>query len=260
MVFELGNRSRLAGCRLTNVETADSTNALALDAGRNGDIGRHWFTAIEQTGGRGRRGRVWQSQKGNLHASLLLVFDDIGDHSGLGFVAGVALAEALNQLAPGADFKLKWPNDLLLDGKKLSGILLEALPLSQGKQAVVVGIGVNVVAAPKNLDYPATSLLENGIAVTAPDLFRVLTERFAETFVIWRHGHGRGLEEVLKEWRRHAAGLGGPIAVATPTGPVEGIFEALDETGRLMVRTANGEIVTISAGDVHFGSVASIGA
>ncbi len=254
MVFRIGDEAKRAGYRVSGFETVTSTNALALTAARGGDKGRHWFAALEQTKGRGRNGRAWFSHKGNLAASLLLVFKSAGDYAGLGFVAGVALAEALKVLAPQAPVGLKWPNDALCDGRKLAGILLETQSLSGAKQAVVVGIGVNVVAAPADLPYPATALAEQGIAVAAEELFSVLSERFAATFVLWRQGNG--LADVLDKWRRHAADLGKPIAVTTPSGPVDGVFEALDDNGRLLLRCPDGVLIAIAAGDVHFGSVA----
>ena len=255
MVFAVGSRAADAGFRVSGFETVGSTSALALDAARADDAGHHWFAALEQSAGRGRRGRDWQSQKGNLAASLLLTFDRVGDYSGLGFVAGVALAEALKTLAPHAPATLKWPNDLLLDGKKLSGILIEAQSLTDGRQALAIGIGVNVVAAPTDLPYAATSLAAYGLTLTAETLFSFLSDSFADGLVLWRDG--AGLADVLAVWRRHAAGIGGPISVALPAGRISGIFEALDDTGRLRVRLPDGQVQTVSAGDVHFGTAAS---
>ena len=243
---------------MSGFDSVGSTNAEALAAAANGDAGRHWFAALEQTAGRGRRGRAWQSQKGNLAASLLLVFPEGGDLSSLGFVAGVALAEALAVVAPGAPVSLKWPNDALLDGKKLSGILLEARTMPGGAVAIAIGIGVNIVSAPQDLPYPSTSLNDAGFVLTAETVFAALAESFAEIFTLWNNG--AGLTEVLGLWRRHAAGIGGPISVTTPAGQVSGSFEALDDAGRLLVRTDSGELAKIAAGDVHFGLAASFSA
>jgi len=255
VTFAVGGRAELAGFRVSGFETVGSTNALALDAARNGDDGQHWFAALEQTEGRGRQGRRWVSQKGNLAASLLLVFDRAGDFSGLGFVAGVALAHAIKSLAPGLDAALKWPNDLLIGGGKASGILLEAQGLAGGRQALAIGIGVNVVAAPADLPYPATSLAELGAALSAEAVFCALSDSFADTFDLW--GGGAGLADVLAIWRRHARGIGEPIAVSLSSGRLDGIFEALDDRGRLVLRDKSGGLNIVSAGDVHFGSAAS---
>jgi len=256
LAFSIGDRARLAGYRVSSFETLGSTNAEALEAAANGDPGRHWFATKEQTAGRGRRGRVWFTQKGNLAASLLLVFDQQGgNHSSLGFVAGVALVEALALLAPGAPVALKWPNDALVAGRKLSGILLDMKPLPGGREAIAVGIGVNVVAAPGDMPFPATSLAGAGFVLNAEEVFEALTDTFAETFTIWSNGHGLG--DVLALWKRYAAGIGGPISVTTPKGTLSGTFEALDAKGRLLVRTDGGALKTVSAGDVYFGTAAS---
>ncbi len=258
MAFSIGDRAKLAGYRVSGFDSVGSTNAEALAAAAKGDAGRHWFAALEQTSGRGRRGRAWHSQKGNLAASLLLVFPEGGDLSSLGFVAGVALAEALAVVAPGASVSLKWPNDALLDGKKLSGILLEAQTLPGGAIAIAIGIGVNIVSAPQDLPYPTAALADAGFVLTAETVFAALAESFAEIFILWNNG--AGLAEVLGLWRRHAAGIGGPISVTTPAGQVSGSFEALDDSGRLLVRTDSGELAKIAAGDVHFGMAASFSA
>lgn len=258
LAFSIGDRAKLAGYRVSGFDSVGSTNAEALAAAAAGDAGRHWFAAREQTAGRGRRGRVWQSQKGNLAASLLLVFPEGGDLSSLGFVAGVALAETLDTLAPGVPAKLKWPNDVLVDGKKLSGILLEAQPVPGGGIAIAIGIGVNVIATPPDLPYPATSLREAGFVLSAETIFAGLAETFAEIFTLWNNR--AGLADVLALWRRHATGIGGAISVTTPAGLVSGSFEALDDSGRLLVRTTGGALEKVAAGDVHFGHAASFSA
>ncbi len=150
-----------------------STNALALDHARAGDPGKLWVVSKKQESGRGRRGRAWATPEGNLAATLLVVTGgELRLAATLGFVAGLALADALDAVVPqgriaiGLDgasqgknrFELKWPNDVLASGAKLAGILLESAILDGGRFAVAVGIGVNVVAYPEDLPYPATSL------------------------------------------------------------------------------------------------------
>ena len=144
---------------------------------------------------------------------------------------------------------------MLVDGKKLSGILLEARPLPEGRQAIAIGIGVNTVAAPEGLPFPATSLAAEGFVLSAADVFSALTDAFAEAFVIWNNG--KGLADILALWRRHAAGIGAPISVTTPTGTLTGVFETLDNQGRLLIATDNGRVETVSAGDVYFGTSAT---
>lgn len=270
--FTLGPRARAAGYRLVGAETVGSTNAEALAAAAAGDPGGLWFAALEQTSGRGRRGRPWISPKGNLAASLLIVPDAGPDLvATLGFVAGVALNRALAEVLPkglvrlgidGADsadgngrIALKWPNDVLADGAKLAGILLEGTRTPDGRHAIVIGCGVNVVAAPDGLPYPATSLRDLGVDRPAQTVFEALGEAWVDSFALW--DDGRGVADVLALWRGAAAGIGAPVAVTQDGVVRRGLFETIDEAGRLVIRDAAGERITITAGDVHFGATAS---
>lgn len=270
--FSLGPKARAAGYRLRGYDTIGSTNAEALEAAAAGDPGGIWFAARQQTAGRGRRGRIWESPHGNLAATLLIVPDcDPTLSATLGFVAGVSLSRALAVVLPnglvrigldGSDTRdgqsriaLKWPNDVLADGAKLAGILLEAHKLPDGRQAVAIGIGVNVVAAPQGLPYPATSLQELGVSRGADDVFAALSDAWTETFGLWNDG--RGIAEILTQWRASAAGIGAPVAVNQDGAVLRGIFESIDDVGRLIVRVEDDRRIAITAGDVHFGATAS---
>jgi len=270
--FSLGTKARAAGYRLRGFDSVGSTNTEALEAAGAGDPGGIWFAARQQVSGRGRRGRQWESPYGNLAASLLIVPDcDPTLLATLGFVAGVSLNRALSAVLPealvrigmdGADsldgrsrIALKWPNDVLADGAKLAGILLEASKLPDGRQAIAVGIGVNVVAAPQGLPYPATSLAALGVSRAAEEVFEALSDAWTETFGLWNDGQGIG--EVLSHWRLSAAGLGAPVAVNQNGEVVRGIFESIDDAGRLIVRVEDDRRIVITAGDVHFGATAS---
>lgn len=269
--FWLGPKATLRGYRLHGFDSVGSTNVEAANAASRGDTGEVWFTALEQTAGRGRRGRAWHTNCGNLAASVLVVPDaSPNDIATLGFVAGVALSAALRRIVPeatlrtgidGADFAggriaLKWPNDVLADGAKLSGLLLEAVRRPDGRTAVVIGIGVNVVVAPEGLPYPATSLRALGIETTAEAVFAELSDAFVDAYEAW--AGGRGLGTILDQWRQSAAGRGSEVAVKRDADVVRGIFEDVDDSGRLIVRTPGGERVLITAGDVHFGTTASL--
>ena len=167
--MQLDPRASAAGVRLIAHEVLVSTNAEALALAGRGERGPLWVTAGRQTGGRGRRGRTWVSERGNLFASLLLTDTAPPEHwPELAFVAALAIHDAVAEVAPALRPQLfiKWPNDLLLDGKKFSGILIEGEGGSSGG-AVVVGIGVNCVSHPADTDYPATDLAAAGAAVTA---------------------------------------------------------------------------------------------
>lgn len=269
--FWLGSRAVSRGYRLNGFDSVGSTSNEAANAAKAGDVGDVWFCALQQTAGRGRRGRPWQSPHGNLAASLLVVPDaDPAISATLGFVAGVALNRALADIVPAARFKtgidgadlahgriaLKWPNDVLADGAKLAGILLEAHKRPDGSMAIVIGIGVNVVEAPEGLPYPATSLRALGLDTSAETVFGALSEAWVEAFEIWNQG--RGITQVLELWRQSAAGMGAEVAVNRDGDIVRGIFETIDEAGRLIVRANDNSRIAITAGDVHFGTTASV--
>jgi BirA family biotin operon repressor/biotin-[acetyl-CoA-carboxylase] ligase len=269
MAFALGPRANSAGYRLAAFDHIGSTNAEAMARAREGERGPMWFVTSEQTAGRGRRHRPWIAPRGNLASSILEVIEvSPAVAATLGFAAGLALEAALQKVSieaslrsAGSDdmkFSLKWPNDVLAGRQKLAGILLEAEAVADNRLAVVVGIGTNVVAAPEGTPTPATSLAALGIHIGAEELFAVLSDAWAEFRSIW--DHGRGFGEIRRLWLERAAGLGQKVAVHSGGAAVEGTFDTIDETGCLIVRTTDGRRVPISAGDVYFGSAASIGA
>lgn len=254
--FWLGPRAASRGYRLHGFDTVGSTMIEAARAAQSGDVGDVWFCALAQTAGRGRRGRAWSSMHGNLAASLLVVPDsDPAVSATLGFVAGVALHHALTSIVPAERIALKWPNDVLGDGSKLCGMLLEAQKLSDGRMAVAIGIGVNVVATPDGLPYAAASLKGMGIETDAATVFGALSDAWVDAYESW--DRGRGVDAVLDQWRVAAAGIGGEIAVSQDGTVVRGIFETIDQAGRLIVRASDNSRIAITAGDVHFGTAAS---
>jgi BirA family biotin operon repressor/biotin-[acetyl-CoA-carboxylase] ligase len=256
----LGTRALARGYRLRSYESVGSTSSEAAAAVQGGDSGPLWFAALHQSEGRGRRGRQWQSPHGNLAASLLLTPDvDAGVLPTLGFVAGLALYRALNTVVGHGlqtpAIALKWPNDVLANGAKLSGILLEAHSRKDGRSAVVIGIGVNVVATPEGLPYPAAALANLGSNATAAEVFAALAESWVDAYELW--DSGRGIAGVLEAWRNAAAGIGSEITVSRDGDVLRGIFESIDDTGRLIVRANDNSRVAISAGDVHLGQAGS---
>src|SRR5882724_3941328 len=269
MAFSLGPRAASLGYRLAAFESIGSTNAEALSRARLGERGPIWFVTSEQTAGRGRRHRPWIAPRGNLASSILEVIGvSPAIAATLGFAAGLALEAALQKVsveaslrAAGSDhmkFSLKWPNDVLAGRQKLAGILLEAEAVAGDRLAVVVGIGTNVVAAPEATPTPATSLAALGINIGAEELFAVLSDSWTEFRGIW--DRGRGFGEIRRLWLERAAGLGERVAINTGTMTVEGTFDTIDETGCLIVRTAEGKRMPIAAGEVYFGAAASVGA
>jgi len=275
VAFPLPREAVEAGYRVIGFDSVGSTNDEAMEAARAGDAGRLWVAALQQTKGRGRRGRPWQSPHGNLAASLLIVPDSPPESlASLGFVAGVALNGALAQLAPrmrlvsgidGADgaeggsvarIALKWPNDVLADGAKLAGIMLEAQTRPDGTRAVVIGFGVNVVAAPQDTPYPATSLAALGFPFGAETVFEALVSQWIECYELWQQGNGTAA--IIARWRESAAGIGAEVSVKRDGDVVRGIFETIDDAGHLIVREPDGRRIAIAAGDVHFGATATL--
>jgi BirA family biotin operon repressor/biotin-[acetyl-CoA-carboxylase] ligase len=175
--MQLHPDAETSGVRLIAYDTLGSTNAEALARGRAGERGPLWITAARQTAGRGRRGNAWVSEPGNLYASLVLADAAPAAHlPELCFVAALAVRDAVAAVAPSLSpaLKLKWPNDLLLDGAKLAGILIEA-ETAGSKTIMAAGIGVNCAHHPESLAYPATDLAAHGPAVRAGTLFSELS-------------------------------------------------------------------------------------
>ena len=248
--MELGASAKAASYRLIVRDSLGSTNEEAMRLARDGDPGLLWVVAREQLQGRGRRGRSWSSPPGNLYASLLLIDAAPPEHlPELGFVAGVALVSALREIL-GNDSRLglKWPNDILFDGAKLSGILLESSLLPGGGTACVAGFGINCRSHPADLPYATTDLATIGTILDAPeDVLPRLSDAMTEMLQVW--ASGVGFAEIRAQWLKSALGLGEPIRVALGTTSLSGVFESIDSRGRLILREgANAR--AIEAGDV----------
>jgi BirA family biotin operon repressor/biotin-[acetyl-CoA-carboxylase] ligase len=224
-------------------ETGSTNDDLAASA-RSGAPEGIWLRAGRQSGGRGRQGREWHSPAGNLYASTLVRLRP-GDPPAptLALVAAVALHEVACAFAGGAAIEIKWPNDLLVAGAKLSGILLERLD-----DAVIVGFGVNLAEHPDQTERPSTSFAALGGA-PAPDLFlEALTQSFARWLARWRD---EGLDPVRLRWLAGAHPPGTALSTHTASGAwVEGVFDGLDEGGALRLRLTDGSSQVIHAGDV----------
>ena len=203
-----------------------------------------WLRAGRQTGGRGRMGRSWESVSGNLYCSTLvrLSANDPVAHT-LALVAANAVHALVAPLCAG-QARIKWPNDMLVDGAKIAGILLE-----RSGDAIIVGIGINVTSHPQGLDRPVTSLFaQDARDAEAGALLDRLAQLFAHWLAIWR---AQGLEPVRTHWLLNAHPTGTAMRVVQPDGEtVEGSFDTLDTQGMLILRLANGERRAIHAGDI----------
>ena len=247
-------RISLGDIRHEALSDTSSTNTECLARARAGDSGLLWVTAERQTGGRGRRGRPWVSERGNLYASLLLIDPAPMERlASLPLAIAVAVHQAIrNVLPPGAEpLEVKWPNDILIGRKKTCGILVEGERLADGRHAVVIGIGINVSVMPDNPIYPVTCLRDQGSAASPEELFAHLFASMAETLDIW--DEGQGIAEVTARWRAVACGIGEKITVNLPDRSISGYFAGIDDNGLLMLDTGTGRMMPIAAGDVFFG-------
>jgi BirA family biotin operon repressor/biotin-[acetyl-CoA-carboxylase] ligase len=238
----------LRGWRVVRYGAIDSTNEEARRLALGGEAGPLWIVADEQTAGRGRRGRAWISPSGNLHASALMIDPcPPAVMAQLGFVAGVALARATKDLGA-TDVGLKWPNDLMSNGGKCAGILVEGVGFGGGRSACVIGIGVNCARAPEGLGY-ATSCVTRagGQAVAANELFEGLVERFDEALDTWRAG--QAFDRIRAAWLGYALRLGERIAIENGVSRREGVFDGIDPAGRLLMRSECG-LESVEAADV----------
>lgn len=238
-----------AEVRHLSYETLGSTNAEALALARAGERGRVWITAKSQRAGRGRRGRDWVSPPGNLYASLLMSEPSPAERAPqLSFVAALAVHDAIAACAPdlGGKLSLKWPNDVLLGGKKVAGLLIEAenAPVF----SVAIGIGVNCISHPDAAAYPATDIASEGARVTADALFLALADAMQRRLVQWQGG--ADFPAIRRAWLQHAAGIGDVIQVRLPERELSGRFMGLDEHGRLLVQPESGPHLKITAGEV----------
>lgn len=231
--------------------TVGSTNTKCFERAREQEANKLWVIADEQTQGRGRRGREWHSPSGNLYASLLLVDVDPAERVGeLPLLAAVALAEAVEETIGAFNLvKLKWPNDLLVDGAKLAGILLEAERLADGRQVLAIGFGVNCSSHPMGLTlYDATDLRSLGYAFDIQRLFNTLAAGIAQRLEDWRQPGG--FRNVRQAWVKRSAHLGKAVTVVNGSSETTGIFRDLDESGHLVLQLDNAELKTFYAGDV----------
>jgi len=241
------------------LDQTDSTNADARRRADAGETGPLWIVARRQTEGRGRRGRSWESQDGNLFSTLLqLTRKSPAEAAQVTFVAALAIADLLDAYAPASLVTIKWPNDVMLAGRKASGVLVESGAHEAGGLWLAVGIGINLASAPEGTERPATALAHHLRGdVTAPPTVEVAASKLAEAFDVWMtRWETLGFEPILDAWRARTAGLDGPAVARLGRETVEGRAEGVAPDGALKLRLADGSLRLISAGDVFFGEAA----
>jgi BirA family biotin operon repressor/biotin-[acetyl-CoA-carboxylase] ligase len=226
--------------RLLSLDQVDSTNGEAKRLAAAGAPEGTLVWAREQSAGRGRRGRAWASPPGNLYLSLVLRPDCAPRAAAqLGFAAALAVGEACARFLPqSAELRYKWPNDVLLGGRKLAGILLESQSAGEARIAwLVLGIGINLASHPEGTEYPATSLAA-GVVVTPETMIGVLAERLLAWYERWRGAEG--FAAVRRAWLLRAYGLGSEIRVRLAQAELAGRFAGLDEDGGLLLDGVDG--------------------
>lgn len=234
------------------LEQTVSTNTLCLDYAAAGEEGDFWITADLQSGGKGSRGRDWQSQKGNLFASLLLTNPSEKSRlADLTFIAALSVREAIISFS-GKQNKVdvKWPNDVMLNDRKCSGILLESVHHHDATY-VVVGIGVNCQHFPSQTLHPSTSLFAEGIEVSSNTFFKALAKSMASNISIWKRGND--FSKIRDKWLDCAYKLGEEISVHIPgESATEGRFASIDENGYMLLELNDGYLRQISTADIFF--------
>jgi BirA family biotin operon repressor/biotin-[acetyl-CoA-carboxylase] ligase len=227
--------------KIIGLDTVGSTNDYARELARKGVPSGTVVWAHEQTAGRGRQGNGWVSERGNLFMSLILrPKAKLADLGQLSFLAAVALSDTLEAILPStATIHLKWPNDVLLQGKKAAGILIES-----ETSWVVIGIGMNMTHAPEN----AISLRDIGVKkYKAHDMLEFLSREIPERVESWEK---EGFEPVRKKWLKRAYKLNKEISARLPKETLTGIFEGIDPTGALLLALPDGSRKTIASGEV----------
>lgn len=241
------------------LDQTDSTNADARRRADAGETGSLWIVARRQTEGRGRRGRVWDSDVGNLFATLLTTTRrPPAEAAQVTFIAALAVADLLDSWAPPSLVTIKWPNDVILAGEKAAGVLVESGAHVSGGLWLAVGIGVNLIHAPQGTERPATALAHHlrGDVAAAPTV-EAAAAKLAEAFDVWMtRWETLGFEPILDAWRARTPGLDGPAVARLGRETVKGRAEGVAADGALKLRLADGSLRLISAGDVFFGEAA----
>lgn len=244
------------GYRLVRLETVDSTNAEARRRAEAGEPGPLWIWSARQSAGRGRNGRAWQSQPGNLFASLLIGLRcPLRTASQLALLAGVAAYDTVAKLIPDearSELLLKWPNDVLLKGSKVAGMLLESTSeTAPNRCKVVIGTGINLSTYPEGMSQPATSLAAHGGVVSPAAALETLAA-VTDTWLA-RWGEGVSFPAIRRAWLDRAGPTGRPLRVRLQDQEeAEGTFAGLDSGGALRLLMSDGAERRVAAGDVFF--------
>lgn len=248
--------SWLKNYNLLIFDQIDSTNNEALRLAKAKVIGDFVIVARKQTAGKGQKGRKWESIPGNLHASLLLQSElDLNRLKELSFLTAVVLHKTVSDFvkklnAPKIDIKLKWPNDVLIDGKKLAGILLESARINDINY-VIIGVGVNTHFVPKINNTPVTSLLNEGMILRdSGDFLNQFIINFYSRFKKWQSENS--FAPIKKEWQKNAYNLNEIITLDDGVQKISGIFTGIDKEGAICIKINDEQVRKFSAGDLGY--------
>lgn len=238
------------GCSLVHLDEVDGTNAEAMRRALKGERGPLWVMADRQTAGKGRSGRGWSSETGNLFASYVVSVDCSTAKAGqLSLVAGVAVIDAVRLAGPIDGLRLKWPNDILVGTAKTGGVLVESTSRPpQSGIVVVVGVGLNLAAAPDNLGRAATFLAYHGLTLSPREALCFLAQTMSDWIRIW--DNGEGFSEVRQAWLDRAGPIGEMLTINAAQGPVTGAFAGIDDSGALLLQSLDGKLQSFAFGDV----------
>lgn len=238
-----------SGHPVRHFATIDSTNLEARRLAERGEGGPLWLWADEQTGGRGRLGRSWVSEPGNLYATFLFAIAGGAEVAPqVSFVAALAVHDMVTELRPALSPRIKWPNDVLIGGAKFCGVLPEVVAASPSR--IAIGCGVNIAHAPAGTPYPVTML---GSDLTVAEVLAGLDSSLARRLAEW--DEGQGFASIRKAWEQRGLGLGEPVAATLGNARVSGLFRGLAPDGALMLETPDGARTPIHAGEVSFESL-----
>lgn len=235
----------------------DSTSLEANKLASSAPIGNFVIWAKSQTAGRGRTGRQWESKPGNLYMSILLPSEaSVEDQAQVSFVAALSVLDAIQgEQSAAIDIKLKWPNDVMVSGKKISGILLESAKV-RGKNYLIIGIGVNLDNHPELKEKPATSMKASGLPYDSVEqILNLIMSAFEKYYGIWHESYG--FAKIRELWLARAYKFKEAITVSDGKQRISGVFEDLDQSGSIVLCLASGETCTMSACEVFFGDDSS---
>ncbi|MCC8397882.1 MAG: biotin--[acetyl-CoA-carboxylase] ligase [Rickettsia endosymbiont of Labidopullus appendiculatus] len=236
--------------KLLVFDEIDSTSSEAIRMAKACSDGNYVILAKNQTKSHGRNSRIWHSSLGNLHVSILLNHKiNLSYIPQLSFVMAIVVYKTINSLtaSSGNSIKLKWPNDILINDKKVSGVLLESISINNNNY-LIISIGVNIKESPVNIDQLATNLSDENIEVKDPEyLLDILMINFEKYFSRWKE---QGFSKIRQYWLKNAYKLGEIVSINDGNTKISGIFKDIDENGSIRIQLDDGKIVTSLSSEI----------